>query len=378
MIDAAVAEGATAATGGAAACRRRGLRGRHVRRARRSSPASSPSHTVAREEVFGPVLSVLEVDDLDEAVAVVNSVEYGLSAAVYTRDINAALRAVARHRHRHHLRQRPHHRRGDPAAVRRHQAHRQRLPRGGRPRHRAVQPGQDRLRRLLGPPPAGPDRQPGGRVDDARVRHRHAAPPAAWLARYDDAVAPVLPRLLRRRRRAGRGLVGVGRRRPPLPRPRLGHRRHQHRAPAPARRRGDPRARSTRLLHTSVVLKHQPYIEAAEAIAGAGAVPRPTRKVFLCNSGAEAVDGAIKLARRTTRQARASSPSGGRSTAARMGATTPHHGQGGLPGGLRAAAARRPHRALLHPGDRRRRRRGRRGARPAARHRGAAGDASRR
>ena len=52
-------------------------------------------HRIAREEVFGPVLSVIEVDDLAEAVEVVNGVEYGLSAAVYTRDINAALRAVA-------------------------------------------------------------------------------------------------------------------------------------------------------------------------------------------------------------------------------------------------------------------------------------------
>jgi aldehyde dehydrogenase (NAD+) len=40
------------------------------------------------------VLSVLEVDNIDDAVDVVNSVEYGLSAAVYTRDINTALRAV--------------------------------------------------------------------------------------------------------------------------------------------------------------------------------------------------------------------------------------------------------------------------------------------
>ncbi|MGH9231829.1 MAG: aldehyde dehydrogenase family protein [Acidimicrobiales bacterium] len=55
-----------------------------------------PDHRIAREEVFGPVLAVLEVADLDEALAVVNSVEYGLSAAVYTRDINAALRAVDR------------------------------------------------------------------------------------------------------------------------------------------------------------------------------------------------------------------------------------------------------------------------------------------
>lgn len=52
-------------------------------------------HRVALEEVFGPVLSVIEVDDVHEAVAVVNEVEYGLSAAVYTQDINLALSAVA-------------------------------------------------------------------------------------------------------------------------------------------------------------------------------------------------------------------------------------------------------------------------------------------
>src|SRR4029078_5255110 len=42
------------------------------------------------------VLAVIEVADLDEAAAVVNDVEYGLSAAIYTRDINAALHAVDR------------------------------------------------------------------------------------------------------------------------------------------------------------------------------------------------------------------------------------------------------------------------------------------
>ncbi|MGH9003944.1 MAG: aldehyde dehydrogenase family protein, partial [Acidimicrobiia bacterium] len=56
----------------------------------------APSHRIAREEVFGPVLSVLEVADLDEAIAVVNSVEYGLSSCIYTRDINTALYAVDR------------------------------------------------------------------------------------------------------------------------------------------------------------------------------------------------------------------------------------------------------------------------------------------
>jgi acyl-CoA reductase-like NAD-dependent aldehyde dehydrogenase len=55
-----------------------------------------PDHRVARQEVFGPVLAVIEVADLDEALEVVNSVEYGLSAAVYTRDIGTALAAVDR------------------------------------------------------------------------------------------------------------------------------------------------------------------------------------------------------------------------------------------------------------------------------------------
>jgi aldehyde dehydrogenase (NAD+) len=42
------------------------------------------------------VLSVLEIADLDEALDVVNSVEYGLSSCIYTRDINTALYAVDR------------------------------------------------------------------------------------------------------------------------------------------------------------------------------------------------------------------------------------------------------------------------------------------
>ena len=53
-----------------------------------------PEHRIARQEVFGPVLAVIEVGSLDEAVEVVNATEYGLSAAVYTRDINAAMTAI--------------------------------------------------------------------------------------------------------------------------------------------------------------------------------------------------------------------------------------------------------------------------------------------
>lgn len=53
-----------------------------------------PQMRIAREEVFGPVLAVIEVDSLDEAVAVNNDVDFGLSAALYTRDVNKAFRAM--------------------------------------------------------------------------------------------------------------------------------------------------------------------------------------------------------------------------------------------------------------------------------------------
>ena len=51
---------------------------------------------IALEEVFGPVLTVLRADSLDEAIEVANEVEFGLSSSIYTRDVNAALRAVER------------------------------------------------------------------------------------------------------------------------------------------------------------------------------------------------------------------------------------------------------------------------------------------
>jgi aldehyde dehydrogenase (NAD+) len=94
MVEAALGEGAKAVTGGALRTDVDGCDGGTF-----VEPTILTGvlrgHRVAREEIFGPVLSVIEVEDLDEAVDVVNEVEYGLSAAVYTRDINAALRAVA-------------------------------------------------------------------------------------------------------------------------------------------------------------------------------------------------------------------------------------------------------------------------------------------
>jgi acyl-CoA reductase-like NAD-dependent aldehyde dehydrogenase len=49
---------------------------------------------LAQEEIFGPVLTVVQVGSLDEAIRVNNSVKYGLSSSLYTRDVNGAFRAM--------------------------------------------------------------------------------------------------------------------------------------------------------------------------------------------------------------------------------------------------------------------------------------------
>ncbi|MER5748307.1 aldehyde dehydrogenase [Streptomyces sp. NPDC002088] len=51
-----------------------------------------PGSRLAREEIFGPVLSVLTFDDLDEAVALANATEYGLAAGLWTSDLSTAHR----------------------------------------------------------------------------------------------------------------------------------------------------------------------------------------------------------------------------------------------------------------------------------------------
>lgn len=52
-----------------------------------------PRMRIAQEEIFGPVVSVLRFSTLDEAIAQVNDVPYGLSSAIYTRNVNSSARA---------------------------------------------------------------------------------------------------------------------------------------------------------------------------------------------------------------------------------------------------------------------------------------------
>ncbi|HZS51987.1 MAG TPA: aldehyde dehydrogenase family protein [Bryobacterales bacterium] len=53
-----------------------------------------PRMRIAQEEIFGPVVSVIPCRGLDHAIEIGNGVAYGLSSSIYTRDVNAAFRAM--------------------------------------------------------------------------------------------------------------------------------------------------------------------------------------------------------------------------------------------------------------------------------------------
>jgi len=53
-----------------------------------------PNAVIAQEEIFGPVTAIIPVENLEEALNVANGVRYGLSSAIYTRDVNRAFHAI--------------------------------------------------------------------------------------------------------------------------------------------------------------------------------------------------------------------------------------------------------------------------------------------
>lgn len=84
-IDEAVEHGAVIATGG-------------IQRDRLLTPTVisgiTPEMEVSRNEVFGPVVGIAAFDDLTDALALANDTRYGLQAAVFTRELDGALRAA--------------------------------------------------------------------------------------------------------------------------------------------------------------------------------------------------------------------------------------------------------------------------------------------
>jgi aldehyde dehydrogenase (NAD+) len=53
-----------------------------------------PKMRIAQEEIFGPVVSIIPCDHLQHAIEIANGIAYGLSSALYTRDVNQAFAAI--------------------------------------------------------------------------------------------------------------------------------------------------------------------------------------------------------------------------------------------------------------------------------------------
>lgn len=89
MVDRALSEGATLVTGGQAP---EGFEEGNFYQPTIITNVESDSE-IARNEIFGPVLPVVKVRDLDEALDIANSSKYGLTSSVYTENLNLAMKA---------------------------------------------------------------------------------------------------------------------------------------------------------------------------------------------------------------------------------------------------------------------------------------------
>lgn len=89
LVDSARAAGAQVLTGGRVADRESGYHYEPT-----VLTGCTADMDVMRKEVFGPVIPIQPVDDLDEAIALANDTEYGLTSSIFTQNLNSAMKAV--------------------------------------------------------------------------------------------------------------------------------------------------------------------------------------------------------------------------------------------------------------------------------------------
>jgi len=88
----AVGEGATLLAGGHALTEGAFARGTYFEPT--VLEGVTPTMRIAREEVFGPVVSLIEFETFEEAIEIANSIDYGLSTSLYTKNVNRAFAAI--------------------------------------------------------------------------------------------------------------------------------------------------------------------------------------------------------------------------------------------------------------------------------------------